>query len=206
MAFADMTINDFVDQLGSKAPVPGGGGAAGLVGAVGAALGQMVCSLTTGKKKYAEYEEEICELIEITTNLRHELLALVDADAEAFEPLSKAYGIPKEDPTRAEVMENALKGAVAAPEQTMKVLCECLDRIDRIAQIGSRLAISDAGVAALCCKTALQSAALNIYINTGSIADRAFAEDLDARTDAMLAKYCPFADKIYENVLAAIRG
>ena len=206
MAYEDYVIKDFIEQLGSKAPVPGGGGAAGLVGAVGAALGQMVCSLTMGKKKYAEYEDEIQELARETSRLASELLALVDADAEAFEPLSRAYGIPKEDPTRGEVMEAALKGAVEAPEQTMRVLCECLDRIARIAKIGSRLAISDAGVAAVCCKTALQAAALNIYINTKSMTDRDFAESLEERTDAMLEEYCALADTTYENVLSSIRS
>ena len=115
---ASMITNDldaFTEVLSSKAPVPGGGGASALVGAVGSSLASMVGNLTVGKKKYADVEDEVKALMEDAEGIRCELLKLIDADAEAFEPLSKAYGIPKDDPTRAEVMENALVTACTPP-------------------------------------------------------------------------------------------
>ena len=96
MGFSTVPCNEFVDVLGSKAPVPGGGGASALVGAVGTALGNMVGALTVGKKKYADVEEEMKELMAKATTLQDELLHLIERDAEVFEPLSKAYGMPRE--------------------------------------------------------------------------------------------------------------
>ena len=108
MSFLDLSVKDFTEVLASKAAVPGGGGASALVGAIGVALGNMVGNLTVGKKKYADVEEEVYALMDECQALREELLKLIDGDAEVFEPLSKAYGIPKDDPNRAEIMEIAL--------------------------------------------------------------------------------------------------
>ena len=119
MSIADKTCSEFVEILGTKAPVPGGGGASALVGAVGTALGSMVASLTVGKKKYADVEEEMQNLRDKAVGLQKELLHLVDRDAEVFEPLSKAYGMPKETEAekaeKARVMEAALKDACMVP-------------------------------------------------------------------------------------------
>lgn len=199
-----MTIEEFIDRLGSKAAVPGGGGAVGIVGAVGAALGQMVCSLTVGKEKYAQYEEELNELITETMRLRLVLLDIVEKDAKAFEPLSKAYGISKDDPEREKIMQDALKLAASVPEETLHVLCDLIDLIERIAQIGTPLAISDAGVAASCCKSALESAALNVYINTKSMTDREYAQRLNETVETLVEKYCLKAEEIYKSVLQCV--
>ena len=113
MGFSTVPCNEFVEVLGSKAPVPGGGGASALVGAVGTALGNMVGALTVGKKKYADVEEEMKELMAKATTLQDELLHLIERDAEVFEPLSKAYGMPRETEEekaeKARVMEIVLK-------------------------------------------------------------------------------------------------
>ena len=109
----EKNVDKFLETLASKAPAPGGGGAAALCGAVGIALGNMVGNLTIGKKKYADVQEDIKALNEKAEELRAEFLALIDADAAAFRPLSRAYGIPKDDPARAEVMEAALLAAVS---------------------------------------------------------------------------------------------
>ena len=115
MGFTKSSCEEFVDVLASKAPVPGGGGASALVGAIGMALGNMVGSLTVGKKKYADVEADIIALKEKATALQADFLRLVEADAEAFEPLAKAYGMPRETEEekaeKARVMAIVLKDA-----------------------------------------------------------------------------------------------
>ena len=108
MGFSTSPCNEFVEVLASKAPVPGGGGASALVGAVGTALGNMVGSLTVGKKKYADVEEEMYQLKAKADQLQADLLRLIERDAEVFEPLAKAYGMPRE--TEEEKAEKAKNG------------------------------------------------------------------------------------------------
>ena len=196
----EMNLNQFLEQLASAAPVPGGGGASALAGALGIALGNMVGSLTVGKKKYAAVEDEIRDLNEKAAALREELLCLVEKDAEVFEPLSKAYGIPKDDPGREEVMANVLKAAAEVPLAIMKKCCEALDLIAVYAEKGSVLAVSDAGCAASLCRAAMESAALNVYINTKSMADRSLADSMNQEVCAMLQEYSQKADAIYQSV------
>lgn len=205
MRFEDKKINEFTEVLASKEAVPGGGGASALVGSIGMALGNMVGSLTTGKKKYADVEEDIQRLMADGESLRIELLSMMDKDAEAFAPLAKAYGIPKDDPSRDEVMEKALDVACQAPMDIMRTVCKALDVIKEFAAKGSALAISDAGVGAVCCKAALQGASLNVFINTKSMKDRTKAEALEAEANAMLDKYCRLADEIYAVVVERIK-
>ncbi len=205
MKFEEMRINDFTEVLASKEAVPGGGGASALVGAVGMALGSMVGSLTVGKKKYADVEDEIKELMAEGEMLRQELLSMMDKDAEAFAPLAKAYSIPKDDPSRDEIMENALLVACRAPMDIMRTVCKALDLMAGFAAKGSALAISDAGVGAVCCKAALQGASLNVFINTKSMKDRERALELETEAEAMLEKYCTMADQIYKAVVDRIR-
>lgn len=201
-----MTLNNFVAQLSTKAPVPGGGGASALVGAVGSALGCMVGSLTVGKKKYAAVEGEIKELMDRSLELQKRLLSLIDRDAEAFEPLSKAYSLPKETEEekahKAEVMAVVLKEASGVPMEIMECCCQALDLIAEYAAKGSVIAISDAGVAAAMCVAALKGASLNVFINTKSMEDRALAEELNQKAEAMLDRYVPYGDDIF----ASVRG
>lgn len=203
--FTDKTIAEFMNELASNAPVPGGGGAAALVGAVGASLGDMVGELTAGKKKYADVEEDIQRLMKEAKEIKDEFLRLVDADAEAFAPLAAAYGIPKDEPGRDEIMEEALKNAAAVPMDIMRTCGRALDIIEEFAEKGSRLAVSDAGCAAACCKAAIRSASLNVFINTGMMKDRQHAESLDAEADALLAKYNSLADEIFDSVAGSLR-
>lgn len=196
----EMNLEKFLEQLASKAPVPGGGGASALCGALGMALGNMVGSLTAGKKKYADVEEEIATLNEKAEVLRKELLELVERDAEVFEPLSKAYGIPKDDPSRDETMAKVLKEAAEVPLGIMRKCCEALELIREYAAKGSSLAISDAGCGAVMCRAALDSAALNVYINTKAMKDRELADKMNEETAGMLEKYEVMASEIYEAV------
>ena len=140
MGFSTVPCNEFVEVLGSKAPVPGGGGASALVGAVGTALGNMVGALTVGKKKYADVEEEMKELMAKATTLQDELLHLIERDAEVFEPLSKAYGMPRETEEekaeKARVMEIVLKDACSVPMEIMEKCCEAIDLIIHNGRVG----------------------------------------------------------------------
>lgn len=201
----DMTLEScrkFVEVLASNAPAPGGGGAAALVGAVGTALGNMVGSLTAGKKKYADVEAEIIALKGKCDALQTELLDQVEADDKGFVPLAKAYGIPKDDPNRDTILEEATITACAVPMHIMELCCEAIDCIAVFAAKGSRLAVSDAGCGAVCCKAALQAASLNVFINTKSLKNRTAAEEMNAKANGMLDKYCALADEIFAQVRA----
>lgn len=206
---ADMRVGEFSDVLSSKAPVPGGGGASAVAAAVGASLGQMVASLTLGKKRYADVQGRIEELIPRFEAVRDELLVLADEDAKAFEPLSRAYGLPKgteeERAHKAEVMEAALRTACEPPLKIMKKTCEAIDLVDEISRIGTRIAISDAGAGATLLSAALKAVSLNIFINAKSMADRDYAEDLLSHTQEMLDEGCKKADDAYVRVERGIR-
>ena len=182
----DMTTKscrEFVTVLASNEPAPGGGGAAALVAALGTALGNMVGSLTAK-----------CDL------LQNELLDQVPADAEGFVPLAKAYGIPKDDPNRAAVLEEATITACKVPMHIMELCCESMDAIAVFAAKGSRLAVSDAGCGAVIVKAALQAASLNVFINTKTLQNREKAEEMNAYCLKMLDTCGKKADEIFETV------
>lgn len=207
----DMTqesCRSFVAALASDAPTPGGGGASALAGAVAAALGNMVGSLTVGKKKYADVEEEIKALMEKATGLQERLMDLVLADAEVFAPLAAAYGMPKEtEEQRAEkdkVMETCLHAACTVPMQIMEACCEVIDLAAAFAAKGSRLAVSDAGVSAVLAGAALEGASLNVFINTKSMKDRVTAAALEAKANGMLDLYSVRAAEIFSAVREAL--
>ena len=205
MELKDMTLSQFAEALASKAAVPGGGGASALAGALGAALGAMVGELTIGKPKYADVEAEVIEIMQKAMALQRELLFLVEKDAAAFEPLSVAYGISKDDPARAEVMENALKAACAVPLEIMEKCCAAIELHAALSTRGSALALSDVGVGVVCCKAALKGASLNVYINTRSMANRAYAQAMETQADKMLEKYTKLADETYDYVAGRLR-
>ena len=209
MDFSAISSREFVEVLASKAPVPGGGGASALVGAIGTALGNMVGSLTVGKKKYAAVEAEMYVLKAKCDALQKELLSLIEQDANVFAPLAKAYGLPRETAEekaeKARVMEMALKEACAVPIEIMEKCCEAIELMVEFAAKGSLLAISDAGVGAVLCKAGLEGASLNVYINTKAMADRTYAAELNARADAMLAHYPSIADEVFQTVQARLK-
>ncbi len=201
MEMMKQSCEQFLAELASKAPTPGGGGTAALVGAAGVALGSMVGSLTIGKKKYAAVEADIQALNARADILRKELEALVQADAEAFAPLAAAYGLPKDTPEqaahKAAVLESALDAACAVPLQIME---KCAEGI-----VLSVMAVSDAGCAAALCKAALQAASLNVFINTKLMTDRAHAAELDAKADKLLGEFVPKADAVFASVTEKLR-
>lgn len=177
----NMTCGDFVDAMSSSAPVPGGGGAVGMGGAMGMALVNMVLRLTVGKKKYAEYEEELQALLAKGEKLQAEILQVVDADAAAFEPLSKAYGLPKntekEKDEKARVLSEAAIKACDVPLAAAETLLVALEMAERVAEIGSMLVISDVACGAEMLCAAVKCAEQNVLINLGSIKDELYVKN-----------------------------
>lgn len=200
---------EFLEDLSSSRPVPGGGGASATVGAFASALGMMVANLTVGKKKYADVEEEIKEAREQLEKLRDELVALTDRDAEAFEPLSKAYGLPKETQEQKEekerILEQALYEASIVPMDIMETVLKVMHFLKVMGEKGSKIAVSDVGVGILFAQAALEGASLNVFINTNLMKNRERAEELNQKTDAMIQEGRELKETIYAGVLAKIR-
>ena len=203
--FVNKTCTEFSEQLASSAPIPGGGGAAALVGALGAALASMVSNLTIGKKKYAAYEDDLKKLLEKSEAIRKELLSLVDKDAEAFEPLSKAYSIPKDNPDREKIMEDCLRLACTVPMDILRAADKAALLLPELVEKGSSYAVSDVGCAAACCKAAAQSACLNVYINTKLMNDRDYAAALEKEAEELVQRCSSTADEAYNSVLVKLK-
>ena len=201
---------EFVRMLASGAPVPGGGGASAMVGALGVALGSMVGNLTVGKKKYESVQEDIKAVLEKAKALQDEFMGLVEKDAEVFEPLSRAYGLPRnteeEKRKREEVMEEALRLACSVPMKIMEKSLEAVSLHEELAVKGSKLAISDVGVGVLFCKSALMGASLNVYINTKLMKDREYALKINEEAGRMLDNGIKRADKVYADVEGVIKA
>lgn len=175
-----MPDTTFLDELASAAPVPGGGGASAYVGALACALASMVGNLTIGKAKYAAVEDEVQNALDVLSGTREHLIELVDEDARAFTPLAAAYRLPKETPEEAEAkhvaVQEALGAACEVPLEIMRTCASVIDHADFLAREGSRLAVSDAGAAAVMARAALCAASMNVYINV-SLMDDGFRAD-----------------------------
>lgn len=205
----EWTMEQFGAELASKAAVPGGGGASAVSGAYGCALGSMVANLTSGKKKYANVEERIIQLRTQADELRDRLLRMMEEDARVFEPLSRAYGLPREtEEQRAykeAVMETALKEASLVPLQVMETAAQMLDIHEELAQIGSRLAVSDVGVGVQLCRSAILGASMNVFINTKMMKDREQAEAFNRRAEHLMECGTEQADRIFAQVLLQLK-
>lgn len=210
MAMTEMRMDEFLNELSSKAAVPGGGGASGYAAALGMALGTMVANLTTGKKKYAEYQEEIEDIIDKSQIITGELAEFMDKDAESFEPLSKAYGLPKDTEEQIQekdrIMEAALLDASKTPLELMEKIYESMLILQRLSVVGSSLAISDVGVGIQMAKAALNGASLNVFINTKLMKNTDAAKDFNAKADELLDKGNKLADDVYATVVGRIRN
>lgn len=201
----DASCADFSQQLAAKVSVPGGGGAAALAGALGIALGTMAGNFTVGKKAYADVEPQVKDLIWEGENLRQKLLSLADADAEAFEPLSEAYGIPRDNPERARILEEATVAALQAPLEMVRLIARALDLLSRMEQVSSKLLLSDVGCGAALCAAALEMAALNVYVNTKTLQDRAYAQAVNDECDELLRTHLDGARQLCARVTSALK-
>ena len=209
MGMSEKSCDYFLEVLASKAPVPGGGGAAAMGGAIGMALSNMVGNLTVGKKKYAGVEEEVKGLLEEGYRIIEELKALVDRDAAVFEPLSKAYGLPKDTPEqaahKAKVMEECSINACSVPLEIMRKAYAGIKIHARMGQIGSKLAISDVGCGVVFLKAALVSGQLNVLINLGAIKDQQFVEATTKEMTQLLEEGSRIADETLQLVIEKIK-
>lgn len=208
MKIAEKTCVEFVEVLASKAAVPGGGGAAALVGAIGMALGSMVCNLTIGKKKYAEYEESVKSILAKAGEIEANLLKMIDDDAENFLPLSKAYGLPQgteeEKKMKEETMENALKTACQVPIDIVRVCFDAIKLHEDLVDKGSKLAISDVGVGVQCLRAAILSGQLNVVININSIKDQEYVNKVKTEVDNLVEEGVKICDEVYAKVEIAL--
>ncbi len=204
MLYTEKSCKKFIEAAASKEPVPGGGSVAALAGALGTSLGHMVGALTVGKKKYADVEEEMMELMKEGRALQKDLLDLVQADIDMFEPLSKLYSMKAENDEeiaeRDRLMEEALEHASAVPLQIMDKCGRAIELSVAFAKRGSKIAVSDAGSSAILCKAALQAASLNVFINTKMMQNRARAEELNELCAIKMMKYTSLADEVFECV------
>lgn len=204
MNSTELSCREFVAVLASDAPAPGGGGAAALGGAIGMALTNMVGSLTAGKPKFAAVEDEIVALKEQANTIQDRFLQLVVADAEVFEPLSRAYGLPKtteeEAAYKVQVMEECLVSCAEVPLAMMQCCYDALLITERMEQIGTPIAISDVGCAAAGLKAALMMADLNVRVNTKLMVERSKADELNVEAESLLQKGLPLADRLYQKV------
>ncbi len=209
MTMLDQTCSAFVEVLASKAPVPGGGGAAAMGGAIGMALSNMVGNLTVGKKKYADVEEEVKGLIARGEDIIVKLKRLVDRDAEVFEPLSKAYGLPKGTPEEAkykeETMEKCCKEACGVPMEIMRAAFEGIKVHARMGQIGTMIAISDVGCGVAFLKSALIAGSLNVIINLNTIKDERFLSATRKEMEELLEAGSKMADDTLSLVLSKLK-
>ena len=198
--YRGLSVREFTRFLASAEPVPGGGGAAALVGALGVALGNMVAALTLGKPKYAEVEAEVAELRRRGEALQERLLEQMNADAEGFRPLAEAYKLPKDEPRRAEILEQATLRACGTPMEIMELGAAAIPVIAELASKGSRMAVSDAGCAAVAVRAAVEMAYLNLLINTRSLRGREQAEALNARGQELLTRVGRQAEEVRSQV------
>lgn len=187
-----MTIGAFVDALSAQTSTPGGGGAAAITGSMAAALVSMVINFTLGKKKYAEAKQEFQGLLPQSESLRRELLALADADVEAFNAVSATYALPKETDAekavRSEAMQAALKHAAEVPYVTAQKCLAVIDLAEPVGARGNSNVVSDAATAVYLAEAALMSAIANVNVNLKLIKDEAFVATWSARRDAVVAE------------------
>lgn len=208
MTTADSSIQTFLDDLASERPTPGGGGAAAVCGAIGAALVSMVANLTVGKKNYEGVSDDLRSVNLRAQELRAELTRAVDEDVAAFDSVMGAYGLPRatdEDKAqRTAAIQAALKEATLAPLRAVKACFEVIRLSAEVAEKGNLNVISDAGVAALAANAGLRSAALNVFINAKGIKDRGFAEQQLAEVNALLADAVEKTESVYQTVRGKI--
>jgi formiminotetrahydrofolate cyclodeaminase len=208
MTTANSSIATFLDDLASERPTPGGGGAAAVCGAIGAALVSMVANLTIGKKNYDAVWDDLGAVKTKAEALRAELTGAIDEDVAAFDSLMGAYGLPRatdeEKAARATAIQASLKGATLAPLRAVKACFEVIRLSADVAEKGNLNVISDAGVAALAADAGLRSAGLNVFINAKAIKDRDFAEKQIAEVNALLAQASQATESVYQTVRTKI--
>jgi len=208
MKLSQYSCVEFANKLASKEPVPGGGGVAALAGALGAALASMVGNYSIGKKKFLGMEAKHQEIIDKSVELMNKLMALIDEDAENFEPLSKAYGMPtgtdEEKAEKEKVLQSCLKVAASGPIKMVEYVYEAIKIQEELVDLSTKLIISDVGCGVQMLKAALYSANLNVIVNMNSISDEAYVTETSERCSKMVAEGAEIADKVYNKVVEVL--
>jgi formiminotetrahydrofolate cyclodeaminase len=202
----NMTLEVFAQEAASKKPVPGGGGVSALAGALAASLAEMVTQLTTGKKRYAEYEEEIQKCMRDAEEVRGRLLDAIEEDAAAFAPLAQAYGMDKNAEGYAEHLEECLHNAAEPPFAILRLCTRVVELDERLAVIGSKLAVSDAGTSVMLAHGAMYGAYLNVLVNTRLMKEKEYAQAKEEEADRLLEEYAKRALACFESVRERLHG
>lgn len=197
----DTTIQTFIERLSSGSPVPGGGGASALVGAVGTALCSMVTNLTLKQPMNARDREILEKILVRAQKSSGHLFELIQKDGEMFEPLAKAYHLPMEEPNRDQIMEEALVAAALVPMEIIEEVNQIIEILEELLIKGTKLAISDVGVAASTCRSALESGAMNVFINTKLMKNREYASELERKAKTLLIDGVSRCDVVYQKIL-----
>ena len=195
------TLKQFSEKIASKEPVPGGGGVSAAVGSLAASLASMVCNLTIGKPKYIMYTLELEDIKDEVNIIKDNLLDCINLDAEGFYPLSKAYSMDKTTPGYEEKLEECLRNAASTPMLILRYCCRVIDLCDRLADIGSKLSVSDAGTAVMLAYGALKGAYINIKVNTRLMKDKTYVETLEKEANELVDEYSTLTFKTYDKVL-----
>lgn len=201
-----LSCSEFASALAARRPMPGGGGAAALAGALAAALCSMAGEFTVGKPRFADVEDDVRRMLEEAARLRGRLVELVDEDAVGFEPLHLAYALPKDDPTRDARIEEATKGACEAPLAMMRSCARTVELLEEMGQKCSCLLLPDVGCGAALAASALKAASMNVYANTALLRDRVAAEQIECEADDLIGTYVARADALAEAIAARVRG
>ena len=196
----NLTLKQFSEAISSKDPTPGGGGVSAAVGALAASLGEMVTNLTFGKKKYLEYTFELTDIRTELEILRINLLGCINKDAQAFEPLAKVYALPKDSEGYEEKMEECLRKAAEPPFLILKYAARIIELDERLGQIGSKLAVSDAATSVMLAHGVLYAAYVNVLVNTRLMRDRDRADYLNEESVKILDEYSVMALNIYDDI------
>ena len=209
MLDGNLTINEFIEKLGSKDAVPGGGGAAALTASLGISLCKMAANLTVGKKKYADVEAEMYEIMAECDKLSEEFVGLIQKDADGFLPLSKAYGLPTETEEqkkfKEETLERELVHAAEVPFEIMEKCARAIELSAIVAEKGSKLVVSDAACAINTCMSALKCASLNVYINTKYMKNKELASEMNLKADSLIANSEEVADRVFNEVMKSLK-
>ena len=193
-------MKEFINALASKEPTPGGGGAAAMVGTVAVALCSMVANLTSGKKKYEMYQEDMDRILVYLEEAIWEIYSYIEKDADAFGPLAEAYKIPKDDPKKAEIMEKALLAAAVVPMELAGKLYDLVPVMEELEEKGNKMALSDVAVAAVACKAAMEGAVMNVYINTKSLTNPLISGGLNKKAMKLVEDGGKRCQDIYDRI------
>ncbi|MDP4175207.1 MAG: cyclodeaminase/cyclohydrolase family protein [Bacteroidota bacterium] len=203
------TLGEYLDELSSNSPTPGGGNVSALCATLASCLGTMVCNLTIGKRKYADVEAEISSIKEKLEGYRQKFIDLAQKDNQAFDKVMDAFKMPKETEQekalRSQQIEEATYGAAKVPAEVVKSCSEVIPLIQTIVEKGNRNSLSDAGVAALLLSTAAQGAFLNVLINCSSLKDQALGGELLQTAETMSNEVKTTGDIIADNIKKELR-